>query len=81
MTVAVPRATRHRWDEHNLVDSIAKPIVDGIVDAGVVVPGDHTRPGEYTWVVVAQPRTWYGTGDIRVRITHAPEGRWDGSPA
>jgi len=77
VTVSIPRAT-HGWiDEHGLVDTLVKPCVDAIVDTGVLIPDDHTKPGEYTWVVVEQPIARYGAGDVLIGIRHAQPDRWD----
>jgi hypothetical protein len=45
VTFAFPVPDRIHRDEHNL-ESTTKPAVDGIVDAGVLIPGDHTKPRE-----------------------------------
>lgn len=64
--VAIPMPDKRRRDPHNYVPTVVKPIVDGIVRSGVLIPDDNSD-----WCEVAEPCLW--TGD-RVVVRIEPAG-------
>lgn len=62
ITVAIPFPDKRRRDPHNYTPTVVKPVVDGIVRSGAVVPDDNS-----TWVSVADPVA-YVSNEVRVRI-------------
>ena len=62
ITVAVPFPDRRRRDGHNYTPTVAKPLIDGMVRSGALVPDDNT-----TWVECLDPVLYFGEL-VRVRI-------------